>query len=402
MNLISKYLLGFLVVHILLISIIESFYCVDLKMIQLGLILLIFGIAFFRPKNIILDTSDIIVCFLLIFINIFYILIDSRGLIFFKMTFILSLSVLVSKVILPNISSKKYLKKIDTIYLVILIFLVIEYLILLFIGQDFLLGLFNCNGEISGVRGYIALYNMTKEILPFHITGLNSIMMGGQTASQLSIIIFIWFFYKFRDSEKKKHLGLGLLAIIMLILSPTLTSALLLLISLSAIYLIHLKSFLNKHIKSFFWVYIALFVIFISIYLIQEILTYRYVGLDYIYGEYVLPNLIGFGYFNFKEILFGISIERELELFGVGEIAFLNQLMKYGFLGMGVFYISILYYVLRAIRFHTDGGLIANLVILLIFILGNSHYPVMFNSGVMELFILHLAYIIYQGAQLKK
>ena len=126
MNLISKYLLGFLVAHILLISIIESFYCVDLKMIQLGLSLLIFGIAFFRPKNIILDTSDIIVCFLLVFLRIFYILLDSRGLIFIKMTFILSLSVLVSKVILPSISSKKYLKKIDTIYLVILIFLVIE------------------------------------------------------------------------------------------------------------------------------------------------------------------------------------------------------------------------------------------------------------------------------------
>ena len=74
---------------------------------------------------------------------------------------------------------------------------------------------------------------------------------------------------------------------------------------------------LNKQIKSFFWVYIVLFVTFISIYLIQELLTFRYLGLDYIYGEYVLPNLIGFGYFNFKEILFGISIERELELFGV-------------------------------------------------------------------------------------
>jgi len=258
-----------------------------------------------------------------------------------------------------------------------------------------------CNGEISGTRGYIPLYNMAKEILPFHITGLNSIMMGGQTASQLSIIIFIWFFYKYRDSENRKHLGLGLLAIIMLILSPSLTSAVLLLIALSTIYLIYLKCFLNRPIKSFFWVYIVFFVTFISIYLIQELITYRYVSLDNIYGEYVLPNLIGFGYFNLKEILFGISLERQLVLFEFGEIAFLNQLMKYGFLGVGVFYISIFYYVLRAIRLNSEGTLTVNVVILFIFILGNIHYPVMFNSGLINLFILHLAYIIYHGSYIK-
>ena len=402
MNLISKFLLGYLVAHILLISVVESFICFDLKMIQLGLILLILGIAFFRPKNIILDKSDIIVCFLLIFLNIFYILLDSRGLIFYKMTFVLSLAVLLSKVILPNISSKKYLKKIDSIYLIILIFLVIEYLILLFFGQNILFSLFLCDGEITGLRGYLPLQNMTNGILPFYITGLNSIMMGGQTASQLSVIIFIWFFYKYRDSENRKHLGLGLLAIIMLILSPSLTSALLLLIALSTIYLIYLKGSLNRPIKSFFWVYIVFIVTFISIYLIQELITYRYVSLDNIYGKYVLPNLIGFGYFNLKEILFGISIERQLELFEFGEIAFLNQLMKYGFLGVGVFYISIFYYVLRAIRLNSEGALKVNVFILFIFILRNIHYPVMFFSGVMELFILHLAYIIYQGSHLKK
>ena len=401
MNLISKFLLGYLVAHILLISVVESFICFDLKMIQLGLILLILGIAFFRPKNIILDKSDIIVCFLLIFLNIFYILLDSRGLIFYKMTFVLSLAVLLSKVILPNISLKRYLRKIGTIYLIILIGLVIEYLILLVFGEAILKYLFMCNGEITGIRGYIPIYNLTKELLPFHITGLNSIMMGSQTASQLSIIISIWFLYKYRDSENRKHLGLGLLAIIMLILSPTLTSAVLLLIALATIYLIYLKGFLYRPIKSFFWVYIVLFVTFISIYLIQGLITYRYVSLDNIYGEYVLPNLIGFGYFNLKEILFGISIERQLELFEFGEIAFLNQLMKYGFLGVGVFYISIFYYVLRAIRLNSEGALTANVVILFIFILGNFHYPVMFNSGLINLFILHLAYIIYHGSYIK-
>ena len=401
MNLISKFLLGYLVAHILLISIVESFFCIDLKIVELGLIVLVFGVAVVNSKKIILEKSDIIIFFLLVLLNIYFAFIEQRGLILYKLTYVLSLAIILSKVILPNISLKRYLRKIGTIYLIILIGLVIEYLILLVFGEAILKHLFMCNGEISGTRGYIPLYNMTKEILPFHITGLNSIMMGGQTASQLSIIIFIWFFYKYRDSENRKHLGLGLLAIIMLILSPSLTSAILLLISLSTIYLIYLKGFLNRPIKSFFWIYIALFVTFISLYLIQELLSYRYVSLDNIYEEYVLPNLIGFGYFNFKEILFGISTERVLELFGLGEIAFLNQLMKYGFLGVGVFYISIFYYVLRAIRLNSEGTLTVNVVILFIFILGNIHYPVMFNSGLINLFILHLAYIIYHGSYIK-
>ena len=402
MNLISKFLLGYLVAHILLISVVESFFCIDLKIVELGLIVLVFGVAVVNSKKIILEKSDIIIFFLLVLLNIYFAFIEQRGLILYKLTYVLSLAILLSKVILPNISLKRYLGKIDTIYLIVLIGLVIEYLILLVFGEAILKYLFMCNGEITGIRGYIPIYNLTKELLPFHITGLNSIMMGGQTASQLSVIIFIWFFYKHRDSENRKHLGLGLLAIIMLILSPSLTSALLLLIALSTIYLIYLKGSLNRPIKSFFWVYIVFIVTFISIYLIQGLITYRYVSLDNIYGEYVLPNLIGFGYFNLKEILFGISIERQLELFEFGEIAFLNQLMKYGFLGVGVFYISIFYYVLRAIRLNSEGALTVNVFILFIFILGNIHYPVMFNSGVMELFILHLAYIIYQGSHFKK
>jgi hypothetical protein len=402
LKLVAKYLLGYLMAHVLLISMIQSYFCTELKMLELGLILLVFGVAIVNSKKIILDKSDIIICFLLIFLNIYYIFFELRGLIFFKMTYVLALAILISKVILPNISFKKYLSKIDTIYLIILIALVIEYLLLLIFGQVIFIELFNCEGEETGVRGYIPLYNMTKEILPFHITGLNSIMMGGQTASQLSVIIFVWCFYKFKDSEKTKYLALGLLAVIMLILSPSLTSIFLLLISLGIIYLIHLKDFFNRKIKSFYWSYIVLLIAVISIYFMLELLTFKYVSLDIIYEEYILNNLVGFGYFDFKEILFGISVERENELFGVGEIALLNQLMKYGFLGVGIFYGSILYYILRVMRFQNITALTPNIVILFIFILGNSHYPVMFNVGVMELFILHLAYIIYQGMSIKK
>jgi hypothetical protein len=166
--------------------------------------------------------------------------------------------------------------------------------------------------------------------------------------------------------------------------------------------LIDIGGTFKEKIRNFYKVYAVLFIAIILIYIAVELLTYRYYSLDYIYEEYILSNLTGFGYFSFEEILFGISLERKHELFSVGEIAFLDQLLKYGFMGVGVFYISILYYITRALRSVNIVALTSNIIVLAIFILGNIHYPVMFNIGVRELFALHLAYIIYHGSYIKK
>ena len=215
------YLLGYLVVHILFISIVEAFFCVDLKLLALGLIVLVFGVAVVNSKKIILEKSDIIIVFILAFLNIYYAFIELRGLIFFKMTYVLLLAILLSKVILPNISLKSYLGKIDTIYFIVLIGLVIEYLFLIFIGNDILINLFTCPGGSTGVRGYIPFHNITSIIMPYDISGLNSILLGSQTAPQLTIIIFIWYLYKYKVNKEGVYMALGLLAVFMSILSPT-------------------------------------------------------------------------------------------------------------------------------------------------------------------------------------
>ena len=111
MNSIAKYLLGYIVIHILLISIVQAFFCQDLKILELALIFVAFGIAVFNSKKIILEKSDIIIAFLLIFLNIYYTFIELKGLIFFKMTYVLLLAIILSKVILPNISLKDGLMK---------------------------------------------------------------------------------------------------------------------------------------------------------------------------------------------------------------------------------------------------------------------------------------------------
>ena len=403
MNLVAKFLLGYIVAHILLISIIEASICVNLKMIQLCLLILVLVIGIFNAKKIIIQRVDILIVFLLGFLNIYYFFIETRGLIFFKMTYALFLAIMISKVILPNISIKSYMRKFNFIYFVVLIFLIIEYLLVAFFGDKLLTDLFMCNGERTGVRGYIQLLNWTKDlgILPYHITGLNSIMMGSQTASQLSVIIFIWFLHKNKIDSRQLYRVLSYIAIVMLILSPSITSVLLFLISILIIYLLQFRTRMQKKIKNFYRIYVFFIVAFLLIFALIQILTFRYGSLNSIIQEYVLRNLDGFIYFDLQEILFGISLLREEQLFEVGEIAFLKHFLTYGFIGTSLFYCSVLYYMLRAyIQNRENLELRFHLIILSIFILGNIHYPVMFGSGVLELFILHLAYVIYAGSNI--
>ena len=402
MKSIATFLLGYLVVHILLISLVEAYFCVPLKLVSLGFIFLVFGIAVANSKKIIIEKSDIVIVFLLAFLNIYYALIDFRGLVYFYMTYVLFLAILLSKVILPNISLKRYLAKINTIYLIVLIGLVIEYLFLIFIGGTIFVDLFMCPGGSTGVRGYIPFHNITSVILPYDITGLNSILLGAQTAPQLTIIIFIWYLYKYKVNKEGVYMALGLLAVFMSILSPTLTSFLLLLTSIAIIYLINLISTYKEEIRNYYKVYIAFFITVLSIYILVKLFTYRYSSIASIYELYILENLLPFAYLDLNEVLFGATYERRIELFGMGEIAFLDHLLDFGFLGMGVFYISVFYYIIRALDNRNVMALTPNIFILVIFILGNIHYQVMFGLGVLELFVLHLAYIIYHGSSIKK
>ena len=402
MKSIATFLSGYLVVHILLISLVEAYFCVPLKLVSLGFIFLVFGIAVANSKKIIIEKSDIVIVFLLAFLNIYYALIDFRGLVYFYMTYVLFLAIILSKVILPNISLKRYLAKINTIYLIVLIGLVIEYLILIFIGDAIFIDLFMCSGSSTGVRGYIPFHNITSVILPYDITGLNSILLGAQTAPQLSIIIFIWYLYKYKVNKEGVYMALGLLAVFMSILSPTLTSLLLLLTTIVIINLINLISTYKEEIRNYYKVYIAFFITVLSIYILVKLFTYRYSSIASIYELYILENLLPFAYLDLNEVLFGATYERRVELFGVGEIAFLDHLLDFGVLGMGVFYISVFYYIIRALDNRNVMALTPNIFILVIFILGNLHYQVMFGLGVLELFVLHLAYIIYHGSSIKK
>ncbi len=397
------YLLRYLIAYILSIAILQSYFCIDLKLAGVGFLIAALTILFINSKKIILEKSDIIIISLLALLNAYYTFVELRGAIFFKSSYILILAIVLSKIIFPSVSSKVYLKKIDIIYLVVVMFLVIEYLSLLVFGHEIFNNSLMC--DAPGVQGYRSLHNLTSNFLSVQVPGLNSIMMGAQTASQLAVISFIWFVFKYKKQEKRTDILLSSLALFMMILSPSITSILLLLVSLVIIYLSYLSGILKEEIKGFYQLYALLTIVILTVYLMGELMLYKHDSFDHIVNDLIMGHVSGFNNWNIKDILLGGSIEKVEDSFKTTEIMFLKQLSLYGFFGVGVFYISIFYYIFRALSVGLSGYktmLMPSIIILIVFVLGNIHYFVMFQAGVRELFALHLAYIIYHGSHMKK
>ena len=403
MKFLANSFLWFIVAITLSISLIEAALCEDLKLLELSILVLASLVCFVNYKKITLDRADINIIFFLVSLNLIFLYIEAKGLIYFKPTFILLLSILLSKLILPYMTIKEYMKKINLIYVIILIGLIIEYILMVSVGESLIKDTFECNGEVTGVRGYIAQLNIAKYILPFHVTGLNSIMLGTQTADQLSIIISIWFFSKLNLTGKKIYKAAAYLGVILLFLSPSITS---LMIFIIVVFIMYFKSGIknwNEPVKGFGKFYVFIAIALTGLFLFIQVLTAKYYSLDYVYQTYVLEQINGFGFFSINEILFGLTVERELELFGVGEIAFLAHLVKYGLIGFVLFYGSILFYALRALIKSKKSILLnANIFILFLMVIGNFHYAVMLGNGVMELFILHFVFVIYLGSPQRK
>ena len=131
------------------------------------------------------------------------------------------------------------------VFLILLGFLSLEYLLLLFGAGDFFEKNLTC--VTPGVTGYRPLHNLTSSILSINVPGLNSIMFGPQSSSQLSVILFIWFYYKGQASGESVYTYLSLLSILMIFLSPSNTSVLLLFIVFFILYIFYLKSITHEN-----------------------------------------------------------------------------------------------------------------------------------------------------------
>ena len=109
------------------------------------------------------------------------------------------------------------------------------------------------------------------------IPGLNSIMMGAQTSSELAAVISIWSIYKYKTTELRFYIFTIILSLLMLIISPSYTSIFLLTIGLTMYFLFEVYS---KNKLNIYWLnFTPIFVVLFS-YLIYKLLLIRYPDLS--------------------------------------------------------------------------------------------------------------------------
>ena len=394
----SKIIINTFIFYLLFLPIVQSFFCINIK--NIGIILFPLVLVFYSLidwKKTYITRFDASLVLILLLLNVFDTLIDSRGTVFVVPSYMIITSLLFSKIVIPNLSIDYFLDRINISLLIILFFLVLEFLIVSTIGSSIFYDNLTCHSD--GVQGYRELHNATSDIFLMEIPGLNSIMMGAQTSSELAAVISIWSIYKYETTEIRFYKFTIILSLLMLILSPSYTSIFLLTVGLTLYFLFkaHSKPKLNIYLVNFTPIVLVLFS-----YLIYVLLLIRYPDLS-IFPTLLQEHLAGFNYMTMKELLFGAHKLTKLGLFASTEFTFLTQVSIFGILGVTIFYGSIAYYMLLALTNTNATGkkerltTIFILIIIVIFLLGNVHYRVMFQSGVRELFVLFLAYIMFMS-----
>ena len=394
----SKIIINTFIFYLLFLPIVQSFFCINLKII--GVIFFPLVLVFYSLidlKKTYITRFDASLVLILLLLNVFDTLIDSRGTVFVMPSYIIITSLLFSKIVIPNLSIDYFLDRINISLLIILFFLVLEFLIISTIGASIFYDNLLCLHD--GIQGYRPLHNAASDILSIDVPGLNSIMMGAQTSSELAAVISIWSIYKYETTERRFYIFTIILSLLMIILSPSYTSIFLLTIGLTLYFLFEVYS---KNKLNIYWLNFAPIFLVVFSYLMYELLLIRYPDIS-IFPRLLQQHLAGFNYMTMKELLFGAHKLKIEGLFASSEFTLLTQVAKFGILGVTIFYGSIAYYMLLALtNTNTTGkkerlATIIILIIIVIFLLGNVHYRVMFQSGVRELFLLFLAYIMFMS-----
>ena len=205
-------MLNTLIAYILFAPLLQSFFCIDTRLIALLFLISLSILAFFNSNRVTIEKSDIIIIFTLALFNIFFISMAGKGGVYLMPAYILTLSIVLSKVVFPYLPSQEFPKKINLIFLILLFGLIFEYFLLTLGFKELFMQSLTCGH--SEIQVYRSLHNLTSSALSINVPGLNSIMMGAQTASQLSVIIFVWYFYRYKSNTIDTSVLLVILPVI--------------------------------------------------------------------------------------------------------------------------------------------------------------------------------------------
>ena len=357
-----------------------------------------------KAKKIFFNKSEIALILSVFAINIFYVLLLGKYLFYIRFSYVIILSIFLAKIFAEYFSLDELISFVNKIYMIVISILVLEYIAYILGFHGVISEALTC--EISGITQYKTFNSNFSNILGIgaQVRGLNFPFMGPQVASQMSAISFLWFIIIwYSDRNKYSHLFYwAALSLTLLVISPsaTIITALFLVVSVTSVAYLkytHITNFVS--IKS---IYAAILIIIFGVYFAFEFAFINYQDLGDIYKTIVLEQYNIMDKTSIMEALFGVRLE-DLSYYiagAPGEIGILNQMLRVGIIGILIFGVYILYItkplagVFQLIFVQKKYYILASVTTLLIYILSDIHYEVIFHDGVMELFILHLSLLL--------
>ena len=388
--------------YIFLIPTMQAYLCTSLKIIG-WYVLVGMGITIFaKSKKISFSFVEVLFIVIFLMLNIYYIYINQVGFIYLNYTYIFLLTLFFSKFI-NNLDINEISKKMSFLYGALIFLLLLEYIHILIFGNSIFVSYLVCNEP--GVVGYRYISNYSVLSSFMSTPGMNSILLGPQTATQISLASLIWFFIVYKNLNNPfLYKTLICIALFILFFSPTLT------ISLMSIVLISIVGIYNAQKSLVRFSYISLSFILIGI-LVGYFLTMiysRYGGFNVIINDLVIPQVFNMSFLSYKEIFLGVNLDKVSQQFLVTEIAMFHHLVIYGIIGVSLFLSFVGYYILESYQklsnldVNQRAFYLASLLIVILFLLSNLHYQVMFQVGVMEIFAIHMAYIVSLASRSNK
>lgn len=326
-----------------------------------------------------------------------------------------SLSVFILSIILykildyKEVDLKVLVKNVSYIYVISILFIIIELFFILNGYQDFLNDLFSSN-VVKGYKDYNSAATL-KNILGFDkIGGANSLLLGSQSASMLTFFSILWFSNIFiGDKFQGTNIKWTLFFLVSLLLYPLVSSMTANIIGVFILFFLTFV-FANSKLNKFkYQMLILLSIIFFSSFF-YELILFRVVHLsdqeEYIYQFTAMPRVIlELEYFEF---LFGVGVG-EGKLKGIvnspSDFGLMYLTYQTGTLFFLLAFIPLSFITINALRLisfckkYSPNYLTnpwfslmsVNIIIMLGWFISLSHYTPAIETGGRFLFALHIA-----------
>jgi len=411
---------------------IAAFFWIELHRVILIISVFIFTIIFLSEKHKLEFTKSLIIVQSILLLFFMYDFATGRGLYFFSYSHIVIYVFIFYHCLVIGYQFKKeknIIKQINVIYYILLVFMIIETVIHLSGNRQLLFSAFPAQGGEAGsiINIYRDYHNRFASSFGINLGALNSIILGNQVASQISVYAMAWFFPLYygmpRDIKGISRNIWFIIAVLFFMISPTMTANVLFIIGLFLfLFIIPISKINNFKSRIIFFITF----IFISGVLIRnlfplffggEIKTFQGTEFTilsyYIYGMiYPIDTFVNLTFF---EQLFGIMNP------GWAELGFFKIFIANGILWSITMLISIMTITYSALKSSEDIHLknetslqeinalktwiwIAqiNAIICLIHLLSLIHYIVIFRLGQLQLFAFHISITMFAIGQVKR